>query len=39
MQKMKHQKFSEEKPIKEDKNEEKPFIQKKENLKKKILIN
>ena len=32
-------KFSEEKIIKEDKKEEKPFIQKKENLKKKILIN
>ena len=32
-------KVSEEKTIKEDKNEEKPFIQKKENLKKKILIN
>ena len=32
-------KVSEEKTIKEDKKEEKPFIQKKENLKKKILIN
>jgi small subunit ribosomal protein S2 len=32
-------KVSEEKIIKEDKKEEKPFIQKKENLKKKILIN
>ena len=32
-------KVSEDKTIKEDKKEEKPFIQKKENLKKKILIN